>query len=762
MLSTILSLIVASAQPVAEVAGDVQIEGLISDLAFILLLGGAVTLLFKKIKQPVVLGYIVAGFLASPNFEYLPSVTTQANIDFWAELGIVIMLFSLGLEFSFKKLLNVGGSAGVTTLIIVTGMSTVGFVIGKFWGFTTINCLFLGGMISMSSTTIILKAFNDLGLRQRKFASLVFGVLIVEDLVAVLLMVILSSIAINNSVEGSELLYSIAKLGFFLIIWTVVGVYVIPSFLNSVRQFLNSEILLVVSMALCLGMAVFSVLCGFSLALGAFVMGSILAGTSMAERIETVTQPVKDLFGAVFFISVGMMVSPEALVEYWRPILILSATVICGGILFGTTGMLVTGQSLRIAIQSGFSLTQIGEFSFIIATLGLSLGVIDPALYPIVVAVSVLTTFTTPYVIKAADPVYGFVERHLPVRLHFLIDRYTSSATAENATKILWRSVIQRYLWRIVLYSIVLIAMCLMSRMFLMPWLLEVIPQWGRIIGSVITLGAMSPFLLALSLPASKKVERERLKAENAFYDVPLTVMTMIRWFITIGFVIYVLSYLYSLTVGFVGGLLICFIMFMLVSSRIREQLRSIESKFLNNLNERDLRRSGRNNNVISNLHLAYMTVGYGCPFVGERLIHSNLRQKYGVNLVGIQRGGEGIPLPSGDTRIFPLDVISVVGTDEQIQRLLPIVEAQGQSGETTADPSKFKLTAISLGDSSPLIGKSAVSANLRRDYSALVLALQRGEEFVTIDGNERFETGDVVWIVGDPKLTASLNPGEA
>lgn len=754
-----LSMILCSAQPVAEASKDVQIEGLITDLAFILLLGGAVTLLFKKIKQPVVLGYIVAGFLASPNFEYLPSVTTQANIDFWAELGIVIMLFSLGLEFSFKKLLNVGGSAGVTTLIIVSGMSTVGFVIGKIWGFSTINCLFLGGMISMSSTTIILKAFNDLGLRQRKFASLVFGVLIVEDLVAVLLMVILSSIAINNSVEGSELLYSIAKLAFFLIIWTVVGVFVLPSFLNAVREYLNSETLLVVSMALCLGMAMFSVLCGFSLALGAFVMGSILAGTSMAERIEHVTAPVKDLFGAVFFISVGMMVSPDALVEYWRPILILSATVICGGIIFGTTGMLVTGQPLKIAIQSGFSLTQIGEFSFIIATLGLSLGVITPALYPIVVAVSVLTTFTTPYMIKAANPAYAFVERHLPERLHFLIERYTSSATTENATKSLWHAVLGRYMWRIVLYSIVLIAMCLISRMFLMPWSLRVMPEWGRLIGSVITLGAMSPFLLALSLPASKKVEREQLMKANARYNVPLIVMTVVRWIITVAFIIYVLGDLYSLRVGFVAGLLIFTLLLLLVSSRIRVQMRNIESKFINNLNERDLRRSGRNNNVVSDLHLAYMTVGYGCPFVGERLVHSNLRQKYGVNLVGIQRGGEGIPLPSGETRIFPLDVIAVVGTDEQIQRLLPIVEAKGQTEGAAADPSKFKLTAIPLSDNSPLIGKSAITANLRRDYSALVLALQRGEEFVKIDGNERFQPDDIVWIVGDPRLTDALNP---
>ena len=456
-----LNMILANVQAVAEAF---NVEGLISDLAFILILGAVTTLLFKWLKQPVVLGYIVAGFLASPHFTYLPSVTTEANIDFWAQIGIIVLLFSLGLEFSFRKLVNAGGSAVVTALFIVCGMMTAGFAVGHVLGFSNINSLFLGGMLSMSSTTIIIKAFTDLNLRHRKFASLVFAVLIVEDLFAVLMMVILSSIAINNSVEGTEMLYSVSKLAFFLIIWFVVGVFVLPSLLNSQRRYLNSETLLIVSMGLCLGMAVFSVACGFSLALGAFVMGSILAGTSFAERIERLTMPVKDLFGSVFFISVGMMVNPSIIVQYWLPILVLSGVVIVGMIFFGTFGMLLTGQTLKVAIESGFSLTQIGEFAFIIASLGMGLGVLDPQIYPIVVAVSVVTTFTTPYFIRMSSPAYDFVERHLPRRLHFLIDRYSESATAEQSVvRELWTSLLKRYLWRVVLYSIVLIAMCVIT-----------------------------------------------------------------------------------------------------------------------------------------------------------------------------------------------------------------------------------------------------------------------------------------------------------
>ena len=464
LLSFISALVSVAGDGVAdagEAISDIQVENLVSDLAFILILGAVVTVLFKWLKQPVVLGYIVAGFLASPHFEYLPSVTTESNIEFWAQLGIVVLLFSLGLEFSFKKLLNVGGSAVVTALIIVIGMMASGFAIGHLLHFSHMNSLFLGGMLSMSSTTIIIKAFTDLNLRQKKFASLVFAVLIVEDLFAVLMMVILSSIAINKSVEGSEMLFSIGKLVFFLVIWFLVGVYVLPSLLNAIRRYLNNETLLIISLGLCFGMAVFSVYCGFSLALGAFVMGSIIAGISYAERIEQVVAPVKDLFGAVFFISVGMMVDPSVIVQYLSPILILSAVVVVGMILFGTFGMLITGQSLKVAIESGFSLTQIGEFAFIIASLGMSLGVLDPVIYPIVVAVSVITTFTTPYFIRMADPAYNLIVKILPARWHFLIDRYTDKASSESETKALWMSVLKRYLWRILLYSSVIIAIIL-------------------------------------------------------------------------------------------------------------------------------------------------------------------------------------------------------------------------------------------------------------------------------------------------------------
>lgn len=750
-------MILATATAAAEAASEFNIDGLIRDLAFILILGAVTTILFKWLKQPVVLGYIVAGFLASPNFEYLPSVNTESNIEFWAQIGIVVLLFSLGLEFSFKKLLNAGGSAVVTALIIVCGMMSAGFMIGHVLGFSNINALFLGGMLSMSSTTIIIKALSDLGMQHKKFASQVFAVLVVEDLYAVIMMVILSSIALNSSVQGGEMLFSIAKLVFFLVMWFAIGVFVIPSLLNSTRQYLNSESLLIVGMGLCLGMAVFSVYCGFSLALGAFVMGSILAGTSFAERIEKVVSPVKDLFGSVFFISVGMMVQPHVITTYFTPILILSAVVIVGMIIFGTFGMLVTGQTLKVAIEAGFSLTQIGEFSFIIATLGMSLGVLDPTIYPIVVAVSVLTTFTTPYFIRMADPVYRGIEKILPARLHFLIDRYSDRATCESETGQLWKMVLRRYIWRIVLYTVVLITISIVAKGWLLPWLVALSPSWGKLLCAVITLVAMAPFLLALSYPASKRTERQRLLNANAKFDVPLIVMTIFRLLIGLAILIYILSSIYSAWVGIVFGLIVFCVLLFGFSKRVHRRMNNIEKRFLDNLNERELRRSGAKNNLVANLHMAFMTVGHDCPFVGQKLRDSGLRAKYGVSIASIQRAGELIPMPSADTRIFPGDVLGVIATDEEIQKLLPIVEATSDHSAQGTNFVDFKLTTLQLSETSPLLQQTVAEADLSKKYKALLVSIDRDGEFITPDAHTVFFPHDVLWIVGNPKTLAEL-----
>lgn len=729
---------------------DMHAEGLILDLAWILVLAAIATLLFKKLKQPVVLGYILAGFLASPNFKYLPSISNLDNIDVWAELGIVVLMFSLGLEFSFKKLMNSGPSAIITALIIITGMMFAGFGVGYMLHLNAINCIFLGGMISMSSTTIILKAFTDMGLMQQKFASLVLAVLIIEDLFAVLMLVILSSIAVGN-VEGSELIYSLAKLVFFLIIWFVVGVYVLPSALEKSRAYLNSETLLVVSMGLCFSMAALSVMCGFSLELGAFVMGSILAGTVFAERMEKVVAPVKDLFGAVFFISVGMMVQPELIVKYAPEVLLLAAVVVVGMIVFGTLGMLVTGQNLQVAIQSGFSLTQIGEFSFIIASLGMGLGVLDASLYPIIVAVSVITIFTTPYFIKLSTPAYKFVERHLPKSFSFLINRYSTQVVDTNESSRLWRDILGRYLWRIVLYSVILIAIILLSRAVLFPLLEYLSPSYGHLAATVLTLIFMAPFLVALSFSSIKPSKSMQKHTTASFYEVPVLALRIVRYILALLFIVYFLTVCYSTKVGWLGGVVTFIFIIVFASSKLMRYFRKMEKKFINNLNNREYSRSGVNNNLVSNLHQAYVEVKPLCRFAGDRLKNSGLRSEFGVSVSSIRRGDEFIPLPTGDMRIFPGDVLGVIGIDEQIKRLNDSMDNMTSGKESLKHP-EIELKSILLTPNSPIIGRPLYETDLRKDYFCMVVSVQRGEkEFANPSPQTVLQAGDRLWIVGDP-----------
>ncbi|MGN1246101.1 MAG: cation:proton antiporter [Muribaculaceae bacterium] len=739
-----------------------NIEGLIGDLALILVLGAISTIIFRKLKQPIVLGYIVAGFLVGPHFSYFPTIHNEDNIEFWAQIGIIVLLFSLGLEFSFKKLMNVGGSAIVTALIIVSGMMGLGVVVGHALDFSNINCLFLGGMLSMSSTTIIIKAFNDLNMNHRRFVPHVLAVLICEDLFAVVMMVLLSSIALNNSVEGSELLMSIAKLVFFLVIWFTVGVYLIPSFFKYAHRLINDEILLVVAMGMCFFMAVFSVYSGFSMALGAFVMGSILAGTCEAERIEHLVKPVKDLFGAVFFISVGMMVDTGIIVQYAGTIATLSVVVVAGMILFGTFGMLATGQSLKIAIESGFSLTQIGEFAFIIASLGLSLGVLEPSLYPIVVAVSVITTFFTPYFIKFAEPVYNWLIKRLPKRMLLLLERYTKQETTSmSVEKRIWKAVLGRYTWRILLYSTLIIAIILISNSYLLPFMDKMVGEtWGDVVSAGVTLTVMAPFLLALSIPTTKRSEWEALEKQSGSRStMPLVALSIVRLIIAFGMVSWYLSHVFTFTAGvtIAFGLIVLILIFL--SKKVRRRMHDMEKRFIRNLNERELRRSGRGNDatLVSDLHVAYIKVGYSCPFVGERLRDSDLRKKYGVNVVNIQRGSKRFPIPTGDMRIFPGDLLGIIGTDEQIQKLLPIIE-DAPGSDIEVDDIEMKLMPIAVGEGSPLVGKTSATLRLRDDYQALLVAIQRGdEEYIKPDGKETFMPHDTLWVVGNEAKLAAL-----
>lgn len=734
------------------------IQGLISDLALILVLGAITTVLFKKLKQPVVLGYIVAGFIASPHFELLPSVSRGDNIEFWAQIGIIVLLFSLGLEFSFKKLVNVGASAFISAAIIVMGMMGMGALVGKLiLGYGLIDSLFLGGMVSMSSTTIIIKALTDLNLKQRRFVPMIFAVLVVEDLFAVVLMVVLSSVAVNKTVEGGQMLESVLKLSFFLIIWFIVGIFMIPSVFKKYKRLISDEMMLIISMGLCFLMAVFSVRSGFSLALGAFVMGSILAGTVEARRIERLVSPIKDLFGAVFFISVGMMVDPLIIYEHATTIALLATVVIVGMIIFGTIGMLATGQPLRNAVQSGFTLTQIGEFSFIIASMGMGLGVLKPSTYPIIVAVSVITTFTTPFFIKRADWANDLLERLLPNKWIKALNGYSKSAKRAEVpeSREIWNNVTKRYFLRLMLYSVVTFAIIVASNIYMWPIIENSVHEaWDELMWVIITFLVISPFLYGIMTPAIKKFERERLISLSGKVSyVPFVVMEIFSIFVSTIFIMILLKGVYSSEIALIASVVISLVIILLFTPLFKKRMARLEKRFVGNANDRENRRTGRGNNLVSDMHLAYMVVGHGCKFAGETLQETDLRRHHGVNIVNIERNGYLHMVPSGSMRIYPGDTLGVIGTEKQIEKLLPLIEAEETQSPGNMGEARF--TSAVLTQKSPLLGISLRNARLREDHKAMLVSVERTNE----DGTTKhlspspdlvFEPGDTLWLVCD------------
>lgn len=732
---------------------------LINDLALILICAGVMTLLFKKLKQPLVLGYVVAGFLASPHMPYTPSVMDTANIQTWADIGVIFLLFALGLEFSFKKIVKVGGAAIIAACTIIFCMILLGITVGTGFGWQRMDSIFLGGMIAMSSTTIIYKAFDDLGMRKKQFTGLVLSMLILEDILAIVLMVMLSTMAVRHNFEGSEMLESIGKLLFFLILWFVVGIYLIPELLKRCRNLMSEETLLIVSLGLCFGMVVMAARTGFSAAFGAFIMGSILAETVEAESIERLVKPVKDLFGAVFFVSVGMMVDPAMIVEYALPIIVITLAVIFGQSLFGTLGVLLAGQPLKTAMQCGFSLTQIGEFAFIIASLGVSLHVTSDFLYPIVVAVSVITTFLTPYMIRFAEPASNFVDTHLPVKWKNFLLHYSSGSQTMNHES-LWKKLILALTRITIVYSIVSIAVVALAFRFLVPLFLEHIPGiWGRLLAAVVIILFISPFLRAIMIKKNHSAEFVTLWNDSRGNRAPLVATIVIRILIAVSFVMFVISGLFKVSVGLLLGVAVLLVIMMILSRQLKKQSIMIERKFFQNLRYRDMRAeymgekkpeyAGR---LLSrDLHLTDFEVPGESAWAGKTLAELNFGKKYGIHVVSILRGRKRINIPGASVRLFPEDKIQVIGTDEELNQFSSEMEKAAILETDVVEKSEMILRQFRVDAHSIFLGKTMRESGIREQYHCLIVGVERGEETLHApDPHEPFMEDDVVWIVGE------------
>ncbi len=732
---------------------------LIADLALILLCAGVMTLLFKKLKQPVVLGYVVAGFLASPHMSYTPSVMDTGNIQTWADIGVIFLLFALGLEFSFKKIVKVGGSAIIAACTIIFCMILLGIGVGLSFGWQRMDCIFLGGMIAMSSTTIIYKAFDDLGLRKKKFTGLVLSILILEDILAIVLMVMLSTMAVSHEFEGTELLGSIAKLLFFLILWFVVGIYLIPEFLKRCRKLMSEETLLIVSLALCFGMVVVAAHTGFSAAFGAFIMGSILAETIEAESIERLVKPVKDLFGAIFFVSVGMMVDPAMIVQYALPIVVITLAVICGQALFGTFGVILSGQPLKTAMQCGFSLTQIGEFAFIIASLGVSLRVTSHFLYPIVVAVSVITTFLTPYMIRLAEPASNYVDHHLPPSWQRFLVRYSSGSQPVNNEN-MWKRLLLALVRIVTVYSIVSISIIVISFRFLVPFLRENLPGvWGSVVGAAVTILCISPFLRAIMIKKNHSVEFTTLWNDSRVNRGPLVSTILLRIIIALVFVSFIIGSLFKTSIGLVIGVAILLVTLMILSRQLKKQSILIERRFFQNLRYREMRAEYMGEKKPSyarrllshDLHLADFEIPGESVWAGKTLLDLHFGKTYGVHVASILRGRRRINIPGGSIRLYPMDKLQVIGTDEQLVAFGEELTRVSHIDTNVFEKHEMTLQQFIIEPDSIFLGKTLRESGIRDKYRCLIAGVDREPDgMMAPDVNIVFMEGDIVWVVGE------------
>ena len=749
-----------------------ELPALINDLALILVSAGIVTLIFKKLKQPLVLGYIVAGFLVSPHMPYTASVADMESIHLWADIGVMFLLFSLGLDFSFKKILKMGASPIISTITIIFCMSLLGVIVGQLFGWGKMDCIFLGGMLAMSSTTIIYKAFDDLGLRQQQFAGLVMSVLILEDILAIVMMVMLSAIASGNNPDGGQMLGSIAKIGFFLILWLVVGIFAIPAFLRQVRSLINAEVLLVVSLGLCCAMAVFSTKVGFSSAFGAFIMGSILAETIEAERIEKLVEPVKNLFGAIFFVSVGMLVDPKILVEYAIPIIVLVLTILIGQSIFGSFSFMLGGESLKSAMRCGFSMAQIGEFSFIIASLGLSLGVISDFLYPVVVAVSVITTFLTPYMIRLATPAYNSIEHHLPKKLIKLLNHLSMSHPSSNEQS-LWKRLLTQMAMNTLIYSILTAAMITLMFTFVLPIMRTILPGWdlhwyANAITGLLTVLFISPFLRAMVMKKNRSEEWKTLWAESNINHLPLLFTILVRVVIAVAFIFYICHYLSRFSSAVMITIGIIAVALMVLSRTIKQRSIKLERLFILNLRSRDIAAQvhGKKRPLYEgklldrDVHIAIFDVPMDSMWMGSNLKQLSFGKKYGVHITSILRANHRLNIPDGDYVIYPGDRLEIIGSDEQLAKFKNAVETEVFGEDLQLENREMKLRQLIIGSDSPFIGKTLIESGIRDLYSCMVIGLEEGKENLSpVSPKRRFEEGDIIWIVGEEEaLQALLN----
>ena len=743
---------------------------MIHDLCIIMLTAGITSLLFKFFKQPVVLGYIVAGMIAGPYLFGSSWINNTESVGTWGEIGVLFLLFAMGLEFSFKKLLQMGSTALIAAGTVVVGMMSVGFLLGRLLGWDEINSLFLGGMLCMSSTTIVFKAIEDMKLGTHKFANVAFGILVVEDLFAVILMVLLSSIAVKKEFAGAELLMEIVKLIGYLVLWFVIGIVLIPTFLKKFRKLLNDETLTIFAIGLCLGMVLLAMGAGFSSALGAFFMGSVLAETLEAEHIDRLIQPIKNLFGAIFFVSVGMMINPELLLQYWVPIAIITLTVIMGQITFASIGTLLSGQSLKVSLQTGFCLVQIGEFAFIIANFGQTAGVTDKSLYPIVVAVSVITTFLTPFIMRLSGPAERLINKHMSPGIKLFLDNYAERKSTVTESS-LWKSYLRKVTSTMLLSGVVTTFIYLIHFQAISPFVLSKATWFESMLGEeyslmmmkifslVIVLSVASPFIYNISSRHRVNKDTQTLWNSGNHQKAWLVGLQLLRLLIGLGFVSYAIIRIFTLTTGMLVSISLLLIIVIMFSRIVRKRSRNLKERFNHNLaarevsaiRKRPITKSFESSLLPYDIHISTFTLPAESTFRGKMLNQINIRKQSGASIVRIIRGGVFTNIPGGEKHVYPGDQIVVAGTDEQIDKFKLMIEKSIMHENKIDTRERVTLEHFTLEEGNPLIGCTITESGIRDKARCIVMGIKRGENYLmNPEPQVVFEPEDIVLVAGE------------
>lgn len=733
---------------------------LITDLGFIVIIAALSTLFFKRLGQPLVLGYLIAGFIVSPHVPFFPTVTEIESIKVWSEIGVIFLLFSLGLEFSFKKLFKVGGSAGFTSSFEVIFMIALGYGVGAALGWSLMDSLFFGGILAISSTTIIVKAFHELGMRGHKFVDIVFGILVVEDIIAILLLVVLTAIAGSDSFSGFQLLSSGIRLFFFIALWFLIGIFFIPLFLRKIRGLLEDEIMLLVSIGLCFLMVMVAAHVGFSAALGAFVMGSLLAETPEGRKMEHLLHPVKNLFAAIFFVSVGMMIDPTVIAKNWALILLVTVITIVGKFVSTFLGALLSGQPRKVAFQAGMSLAQIGEFSFIIASLGASLKVTSEFLYPLAISVSAVTTFTTPYLIKYTDSLYSFFESIIPEGVKTHLDRYHVSFS-ESGSQSVGALLFKTYGVKIILNSIVIVAILGAFVKFGESQEFFATHQWVAGAYLLLCLLVTAPFFWGIVM-GGPNLTYERQLAELRKLKGLQAGLFVGRFLLALVLLTVLLSQFLTLQVASGVFVFVLFIAILLGKFLGKHVYQIMENGFLKNLTEKERQELEEMGVSLKLLPwdglLNSFEIFPEASFVGRTLKEVSFKEKYGVTIAAVFRGSRRYFAPSGSFVLWPYDKIICFGNEDELQKFRLLLDEQKNRGVDlvdVADQDNFKLTSTQVTSDSSFKNRAIQDCGIRDAFRGMVVGVQRStQRILGPSGEFVLREGDVLWIISDRTQT--------